>query len=151
TGFPEIMDGRVKTLHPSIHGGLLALRDKSNHAAAMREHRIEGIDLLVCNLYPFEAAVARGAGYDETIENIDVGGPAMIRAAAKNHDWVTVVVDPEDYARVLGELDEHNGATAGSLRRNLAEVAFARTAAYDAAVSNWLASQQDGNEPPRRR
>ena len=151
TGFPEIMDGRVKTLHPSIHGGLLALRDKSNHAAAMREHRIEGIDLLVCNLYPFEAAVARGAGYDETIENIDVGGPAMIRAAAKNHDWVTVVVDPEDYARVLGELDEHNGATAGSLRRNLAEVAFARTAAYDAAVSNWLASQQNDKEPPRRR
>src|SRR5262249_27924543 len=103
TGFPEIMDGRVKTLHPSIHGGLLAQREKPDHAAAMQAQNIEGIDLLVCNLYPFEAAVARGADFDETIENIDVGGPAMIRAAAKNHDWVTVVVDPDDYPRVLAE------------------------------------------------
>src|SRR5579863_9761489 len=98
TGFPEIMDGRVKTLHPKIHGGLLALRDKPDHAAAMKTHGIEGIDLLVCNLYPFEAAVARQAGFEETVENIDIGGPAMIRAASKNHDWVTVVVDPQDYS-----------------------------------------------------
>ena len=102
TGFPEIMDGRVKTLHPKIHGGLLALRDKPDHAEAMRTHGIEGIDLLVSNLYPFEATVASGADFDETIENIDIGGPAMIRAAAKNHDWVTVVVDPEDYAAGAG-------------------------------------------------
>src|SRR5690348_9881600 len=110
TGFPEIMDGRVKTLHPSIHGGLLALRDKADHADAMRHHGIEGIDLLACNLYPFEAAVARGAGFAKTIETIDVGGPAMIRAAAKNHHWVTVVVDPDDYARVLADIGEHDGA-----------------------------------------
>ena len=105
------MDGRVKTLHPKIHGGLLALRDKPDHAEAMRTHGIEGIDLLVSNLYPFEATVARGADFDETVENIDIGGPAMIRAAAKNHDWVTVVVDPEDYAAVLAELDANDGAT----------------------------------------
>jgi len=151
TGFPEIMDGRVKTLHPSIHGGLLALRDKADHAAAMRAHGIEGIDLLVSNLYPFEAAVARGAGFAETIENIDIGGPAMIRSAAKNHDWVTVVVDPEDYARVLADMREHGGATTAALRRELAPTAFARTAAYDAAVSNWFVSQDRGEEPPRRR
>ncbi|HEX9159665.1 MAG TPA: bifunctional phosphoribosylaminoimidazolecarboxamide formyltransferase/IMP cyclohydrolase [Rhizomicrobium sp.] len=151
TGFPEIMDGRVKTLHPSIHGGLLALRDKPDHAAAMAAHGIEGIDLLVCNLYPFEAAVARGASFAETIETIDVGGPAMIRAAAKNHDWLTVVVDPEDYARVLAELGDHDGATRLELRRELAQTAFARTAAYDAAVSNWLAFHDSSAEPPRRR
>jgi phosphoribosylaminoimidazolecarboxamide formyltransferase/IMP cyclohydrolase len=151
TGFPEIMDGRVKTLHPLIHGGLLALRDKADHAEAMRSHHIEGIDLLVCNLYPFEAAVARGAAFDETIENIDVGGPAMIRAAAKNHAWVTVVVDPEDYASVIAELDGNNGATTAGLRRRLAGIAFARTAAYDAAVSNWLALQHADKTPPRRR
>src|SRR6201996_4804918 len=103
TGFPEIMDGRVKTLHPKIHGGLLALRDKPDHAEAMRAHDIEGIDLLVSNLYPFEATVAKGAGFEETVENIDIGGPAMIRAAAKNHDWVTGIVDPEDYAAGLAE------------------------------------------------
>ena len=97
TGFPEIMDGRVKTLHPKIHGGFLALRDKADHAKAMKDLGIEGIDLLVSNLYPFEATVAKGANFDETIENIDIGGPAMIRAASKNHDWVTVVVDTEDY------------------------------------------------------
>src|SRR5204863_6950881 len=96
TGFPEMLDGRVKTLHPKIHGGLLGLRDKPDHADAMRAHGIEGIDLLVSNLYPFEETVAKNAGFEETIENIDIGGPAMIRAAAKNHDWVTVVVDPAD-------------------------------------------------------
>ena len=113
TGFPEIMDGRVKTLHPKIHGGLLGVRDK--HADAMREHGIEGIDLLVSNLYPFEATVAKGAGFDEIIENIDIGGPAMTRSAAKNHEWVTVVVDPEDYASVLAEIDtgrRHRGDAA---------------------------------------
>jgi phosphoribosylaminoimidazolecarboxamide formyltransferase/IMP cyclohydrolase len=154
TGFPEIMDGRVKTLHPKIHGGLLALRDKADHAEAMRVHGIEGIDLLVCNLYPFEATVARGADFDETIENIDIGGPAMIRAASKNHGFVTVVVDPEDYAVVLAELQSYDCATTEGLRRRLAQTAYARTAAYDAAVSNWLAEQlaKTGDaEPPRRR
>jgi phosphoribosylaminoimidazolecarboxamide formyltransferase / IMP cyclohydrolase len=154
TGFPEIMDGRVKTLHPKIHGGFLALRDKPDHAAAMTEHGIEGIDLLVSNLYPFETTVERGAGFDETIENIDIGGPAMIRAASKNHDWVTVVVDTEDYATVQSEMAANNGATTLSLRRKLAQIAYARTAAYDAAVSNWLAGElaKDGDPaPPRRR
>ena len=106
-----MMDGRVKTLHPKVHGGLLALRDKPDHAEAMRTHGIEGIDLLVCNLYPFEATVASGASFEDTIENIDIGGPAMTRSAAKNHDWVTVVVDVEDYAAVLAEMDANNGAT----------------------------------------
>jgi phosphoribosylaminoimidazolecarboxamide formyltransferase/IMP cyclohydrolase len=154
TGFPEIMDGRVKTLHPKIHGGLLALRDKPDHAAAMARHDIEGIDLLVVNLYPFEATVAKGADFAETIENIDIGGPAMIRAAAKNHEWLTVVVDPEDYVLVLHELDTQGGAVAARTRRRLAQTAYARTAAYDAAVSNWLAGElvKDGDaEPPRRR
>src|SRR5690242_6132596 len=154
TGFPEMMDGRVKTLHPKVHGGLLALRAKKEHAEAMKDHAIEGIDLLVSNLYPFEATVAKGAGYDETVENIDIGGPAMIRAASKNHDYVTVVVDPEDYADVLAELDTNNGATTLKLRRKLAQIAYARTSAYDAEVSGWLARElaKDGDkEPPRRR
>ena len=150
TGFPEIMDGRVKTLHPMVHGGLLALRDK--HADAMRSHGITGIDLLVSNLYPFEATVAKGAGFDEIIENIDVGGPAMIRAAAKNHDWVTVVVDPEDYPLVLSQLAD--GGVDATTRRKLAQIAFARTAAYDSAVSEWLAEQLaragDAGSPRRR-
>jgi phosphoribosylaminoimidazolecarboxamide formyltransferase / IMP cyclohydrolase len=149
TGFPEMMDGRVKTLHPIVHGGLLGLRDK--HAAAMKEHGIEGIDLLVCNLYPFEATVAKGAPFAEIIENIDIGGPAMTRSAAKNHDWVTVVVDVEDYAAVLAEMDANNGSTTLALRRKLAQIAYARTAAYDAAVSNWFATQLEGDAPPRRR
>ncbi|HWA30495.1 MAG TPA: bifunctional phosphoribosylaminoimidazolecarboxamide formyltransferase/IMP cyclohydrolase [Rhizomicrobium sp.] len=154
TKFPEMMDGRVKTLHPMVHGGLLSLRDKPDHAEAMRLHEIEGIDLLVCNLYPFEATVARGASFDETIENIDIGGPAMTRSAAKNHDWVTVVVDVEDYKAVLDEMAANNGATTQSLRRTLAQRAYARTAAYDAAVSSWFAGEleKDGvTEPPRRR
>jgi phosphoribosylaminoimidazolecarboxamide formyltransferase / IMP cyclohydrolase len=150
TGFPEIMDGRVKTLHPKIHGGLLGLRDK--HADAMREHKIEGIDLLVCNLYPFEATVAKkGVSFDDAIENIDIGGPAMIRAASKNHEWVAVVVDPEDYAVVLEEIAA--GGTTEKARRRLAQVAFARTAAYDAAVSGWFGHQlvlNDGAGFPRR-
>ena len=154
TCFPEIMDGRVKTLHPKIHGGLLALRDKPDHMEAMKKHGIEGIDLLVVNLYPFEATVARRAGFDETIENIDIGGPAMIRAASKNHDWVTVIVDPEDYAPVLAEMAAHGGATTAAMRRRLAQIAYARTGAYDAAVSSWLAGELEKSgekEPPRRR
>ena len=150
TGFPEIMDGRVKTLHPKIHGGLLGQRDR--HDAAMREHAIAGIDLLVCNLYPFEAVIAKGAAFEEAVENIDIGGPAMIRGAAKNHEWVTVVVDPEDYPLVLAEIAR--GGVDQATRSRLAQIAFARTAAYDSAVSEWLAAQlaptQDG-EPPRRR
>src|SRR3984885_8182889 len=147
TNFPEMMDGRVKTLHPNVHGGLLALRDKADHAAAMKAHGIEGIDLLVCNLYPFEATVARGADFETTIENIDIGGPAMTRSAAKNHDWVTVVVDVEDYKAVLDEMAAHDSATTLGLRRTLAQRAFARTAAYDAAVSNWFAGElaKDGD------
>src|ERR1700690_157314 len=154
TKFPEMMDGRVKTLHPMVHGGLLSLRDKPDHADAMREHGIAGIDLLVCNLYPFEATVARGADFETTIENIDIGGPAMTRSAAKNHDWVTVVVDVEDYQAVLDEMTVQNGATSLGLRRTLAQRAFARTAAYDAAVSGWFAGElaKDGETaPPRRR
>ena len=147
TGFPEIMDGRVKTLHPKIHGGLLGLRDK--HADAMREHDIAGIDLLVSNLYPFEETIAKGASFDQTIENIDIGGPAMIRAAAKNHEWVTVVVDPDDYVSVLNEIE--TGGTSDGLRRKLAQTAYARTAAYDAIISNWLATQLSDDAPPRRR
>jgi phosphoribosylaminoimidazolecarboxamide formyltransferase/IMP cyclohydrolase len=153
TQFPEMLDGRVKTLHPRIHGGLLGMRDNAAHAQAMREHGIEGIDLLVSNLYPFEATVAKGAGFEETIENIDVGGPAMIRAAAKNHEYVTVVVDPENYATVLAELDVNDGATTLALRRHLAQIAYGRTAAYDADVSNWLAGElaKDGDDLfPRR-
>jgi len=152
TEFPEIMDGRVKTLHPKVHGGILALRDA--HAEAMRTHGIEGIDLVICNLYPFEATVEKGASFDDTIENIDIGGPAMIRAAAKNHEWVAVVVDTEDYARLIAELDANGGATTPGLRRELAEIAYARTAAYDAAVSNWFAQQRahgGDKQPPRRR
>src|ERR1700704_4132504 len=153
TNFTEMMDGRVKTLHPNVHGGLLSLRDKPDHAASMKEHGIAGIDLLVCNLYPFEATVARGADFETTIENIDIGGPAMTRSAAKNHDWVTVVVDVEDYKAVLEEMTAQGGTTS-ALRQRLAQRAFARTAAYDAAVSNWFAGElakEGDTDPPRRR
>ena len=139
TGFPEMMDGRVKTLHPKVHGGLLAIRDNAQHAGAMRAHGIAPIDLLVVNLYPFESTVAKGADYDDCIENIDIGGPAMIRAAAKNHADVAVVVEAADYARVLDEMKQHGGATTLELRKQLAAKAYARTAAYDAAISNWFA------------
>ncbi len=149
TGFPEIMDGRVKTLHPVIHGGLLGRRDDDAHVAAMAEHGIGPIDLLVVNLYPFEETRARGAGYDETVENIDIGGPAMIRAASKNHDFVAVVVDVEDYATVLEDLDSHGGATSRALRQKLAGIAYGRTAAYDAAIAGWLAGET-GEAFPRR-
>ncbi|MAQ38648.1 MAG: bifunctional phosphoribosylaminoimidazolecarboxamide formyltransferase/inosine monophosphate cyclohydrolase, partial [Thioclava sp.] len=150
TGFPEMMDGRVKTLHPKVHGGLLALRDNEEHLAAMEAHQIEAIDLLVVNLYPFEETVAKGADYDTCIENIDIGGPAMIRAAAKNHAFVSTVVDVEDYAAVLEELDANDGATSYPFRQRLAQIAYARTAAYDAAVSTWMAGAI-GEQTPRRR
>ena len=150
TGFPEMMDGRVKTLHPAVHGGLLALRDDAGHVASMKEHGIEPIDLLVVNLYPFEATVAKGAPYDECVENIDIGGPAMIRAAAKNHAHVATIVDVDDYAALLAELDANGGATTEAFRRRMAQAAYARTAAYDAAVSTWMAGAI-GADTPRRR
>ena len=150
TGFPEMMDGRVKTLHPRVHGGLLAIRENADHDKSASDHAIEPIDLLVVNLYPFEETVAKGAEVDACIENIDVGGPAMIRGAAKNHDSVTVIVEAEDYARVLAEMSDHDGATTLALRRELAGKAFARTAAYDAAISNWFAGTFNGVTPTWR-
>ncbi|HEY0300363.1 MAG TPA: bifunctional phosphoribosylaminoimidazolecarboxamide formyltransferase/IMP cyclohydrolase, partial [Rhizomicrobium sp.] len=150
TGFPEMMDGRVKTLHPNVHGGLLAIRGNNEHAAAMKKHNIAPIDLLVVNLYPFEATVDKGAGFEECIENIDIGGPAMIRAAAKNHDDVAVVVDVADYGALLDELTANDGATTLYLRRRLAAKAYARTAAYDAAISNWFAAQNVTDTPDFR-
>jgi phosphoribosylaminoimidazolecarboxamide formyltransferase/IMP cyclohydrolase len=149
TGFPEIMDGRVKTLHPRIHGGLLARRDDAAHVAAMQAHGIAPIDLLVVNLYPFEATIARGADFATAIENIDIGGPAMIRAAAKNHDSVAVVVEAADYAALVAEMDAHGGATTAALRRRLAAAAYARTGAYDAAISRWFAAQNGDAWPTR--
>jgi phosphoribosylaminoimidazolecarboxamide formyltransferase / IMP cyclohydrolase len=140
TGFPGMMDGRVKTLHPKVHGGLLAIRDNATHQSAMAAHGIRPIDLLVVNLYPFEATVAKGADYESCIENIDIGGPAMIRAASKNHADVAVIVDADDYAPLLAELNAHNGATTLALRKRLAAKAYGRTAAYDAAISNWFAT-----------
>ncbi|MGY3236865.1 MULTISPECIES: bifunctional phosphoribosylaminoimidazolecarboxamide formyltransferase/IMP cyclohydrolase [unclassified Bradyrhizobium] len=150
TGFPEMMDGRVKTLHPKVHGGLLAIRDNKEHAEAMKAHGIAPIDLLVVNLYPFEATVDKGAGFEDCIENIDIGGPAMIRAAAKNHDDVAVVVEADDYKAVLDELAANNGATTLKLRRRLAAKAYARTAAYDAAISNWFNRQLEIEAPDFR-
>ena len=139
TGFPEMMDGRVKTLHPKVHGGLLAVRDNPEHAAAMAEHAIGAIDLVVVNLYPFEATVMKGAERDEVIENIDIGGPSMVRSAAKNHAYVTIVTDPADYAGLLAELEETGGATRYEFRKLMAARAFAATAAYDSMISQWFA------------
>ena len=150
TGFPEMMDGRVKTLHPAVHGGLLALRDNDAHVAAMDEHGIAPIDLLVVNLYPFEATVAASADYETCVENIDIGGPAMIRAAAKNHAFVNVVVDVEDYAALLAEMDAMEGQTSYAFRQRLAQTAYARTGAYDAAVSTWMADALDQPAPRRK-
>jgi len=149
TGFPEMMDGRVKTLHPVVHGGLLALRDDAGHVASMDAHGIGGIDLVVVNLYPFEETVAKGAEYAEVIENIDIGGPAMIRSGAKNHGFVSVIVDVEDYAPFIAELQANDGQTTYKLRQRLAQTAYARTAAYDTAVSTWMADAVGGT--PRRR
>ncbi len=139
TGFPEMMDGRVKTLHPAVHGGLLAVRDDPDHVAAMAAHGIGAIDLVVVNLYPFEATVARGAQRAQIIENIDIGGPAMVRSAAKNHAFVTIVTDPADYAALMSELDSNDRATTLALRTRMAAKAYAATAAYDAAIANWFA------------
>jgi phosphoribosylaminoimidazolecarboxamide formyltransferase / IMP cyclohydrolase len=150
TAVPEMMDGRVKTLHPKIHGGLLAVRGDEAHERALEEHAIPPIDLLVVNLYPFEQAVASGADVATCIETIDIGGPALIRAGAKNHASVTVITEPSDYARVLDEMAAHNGATTLALRKSLAARAFARTAAYDAAIANWFANV-DGEQNPQRR
>jgi phosphoribosylaminoimidazolecarboxamide formyltransferase / IMP cyclohydrolase len=150
TGSPEMMDGRVKTLHPKVHGGLLAIRGNKGHAAAMEKHHIKPIDLLVVNLYPFEATVAKGASFEDCIENIDIGGPAMIRAAAKNHADVTVVVEPADYEKVLGEMAQHGGMVSLELRKKLAAKAYARTAAYDAAISNWFADTLHDEAPDYR-
>jgi phosphoribosylaminoimidazolecarboxamide formyltransferase / IMP cyclohydrolase len=150
TGFPEMMDGRLKTLHPKVHGGLLAIRGHAEHERAAAAHGIAPIDLLVVNLYPFEATVAKGAPYEECVENIDIGGPAMIRAAAKNHAGVTVVVDPGDYPRVLTEMKANGGATTLALRRALAAKAYARTAVYDAAISGWFADQLGEKAPAWR-
>ena len=150
TGFPEIMDGRVKTLHPAIHGGILARRDDPGHRAALEAHGIAGIDLVAVNLYPFEEAVRDAAALDTCVETIDIGGPAMIRAAAKNHDDVTVVVQPSDYAAVTDEMAALGGATGLALRRRLAATAFARTAAYDAAIARRLAAEAEGETLPQR-
>ena len=139
TGFPEMMDGRVKTLHPKVHGGLLALRDNQEHVTAMAEHQIGPIDLVVVNLYPFEQTVAKGAERAEVIENIDIGGPSMVRSAAKNHGFVTIVTDPADYDALLDEMSANDGATSDAFRIRMAGKAYARTAAYDAAIASWFA------------
>jgi phosphoribosylaminoimidazolecarboxamide formyltransferase/IMP cyclohydrolase len=138
SGFPEIMDGRVKTLHPKIHGGILADRDVPAHLEAMQTHGIEGIDIVVLNLYPFEATVAKGAEYTEAVEQIDIGGPAMLRASAKNHKHVTIVTDPADYEKVMAEITANGGKTTFALRQQLAQKAFAKTSAYDGAIAAWL-------------
>lgn len=149
TGFPEMMDGRVKTLHPKVHGGLLALRDNAEHVAAMEAHDIGAIDLVVVNLYPFEATVAKGASREEIIENIDIGGPSMVRSAAKNHGFVTILTDPADYTALAGELDAHGGATSQAFRTRMAGKAYARTAAYDAAIASWFAfADPEGETTP---
>jgi phosphoribosylaminoimidazolecarboxamide formyltransferase/IMP cyclohydrolase len=150
TGFPEMMDGRLKTLHPKVHGGLLAIRDNPEHSAAAQAHTIAPIDLLVVNLYPFEDTVAKAAPFGECIENIDIGGPAMIRAAAKNHAAVTVVVDPRDYGKVLDEMQQNGGATTLTLRKALAAKAYARTAAYDAAIGDWFVQELGERAPAWR-
>ncbi|MFQ5775091.1 MAG: bifunctional phosphoribosylaminoimidazolecarboxamide formyltransferase/IMP cyclohydrolase [Kiloniellaceae bacterium] len=149
TGFPEIMDGRVKTLHPRIHGGILARRDLADHRAAMTEHGIAPIDLVAVNLYPFEAARASGADAPACIENIDIGGPALLRAAAKNHEFVTVVTEPADYAAVVEEMRVHGGATTPALRARLAAAAFAHTAAYDATIAAWMQERRGESLPAR--
>jgi phosphoribosylaminoimidazolecarboxamide formyltransferase/IMP cyclohydrolase len=150
TGFPEMMDGRLKTLHPKVHGGLLAVRDDVRHTADAKANDITPIDLLVVNLYPFEATVADGAAYAECIDNIDIGGPAMIRAAAKNHASVMVLVDPEDYGALLDDIARNGGATSLGLRKRMAAKAYARTAAYDAAISSWFADQLGERTPQWR-
>ncbi|MGB6428146.1 MAG: bifunctional phosphoribosylaminoimidazolecarboxamide formyltransferase/IMP cyclohydrolase, partial [Methyloceanibacter sp.] len=150
TQVPEMMDGRVKTLHPKIHGGLLAMRGDEAHEQALRDHDIPKIDLLAVTLYPFEDTVRGGADFETCIENIDIGGPALIRAAAKNHRSVTVVVDPADYGAVLAQMEQGGGATSPEFRGALAGKAFARTAAYDAAIATWFAGLRGDPTPARR-
>jgi phosphoribosylaminoimidazolecarboxamide formyltransferase/IMP cyclohydrolase len=148
TGFPEMMDGRVKTLHPKVHGGLLAIRDNAEHVAAMAEHGIGAIDLVVVNLYPFAQTVARGASREEVIENIDIGGPSMVRSAAKNHQDVAIVTDPGDYPALVAMLDEGGGATPLGFRKYLAAKAFAATAAYDSTIAQWFGFADQGETFP---
>ncbi len=149
TGFPEILDGRVKTLHPVVHGGLLGVRDNPEHLRVMREHNIAPIDLLVVNLYPFEATVASGVGFGECVEQIDIGGPALIRAAAKNHASVVVITDPADYPLLAAEMAANDGGSTATFRLALATKAFARTAAYDASIATWLQAQNGEAYPER--
>lgn len=149
TNFPEIMDGRVKTLHPKVHGGLLAVRDNKEHLQAMQLHGISEIDMVVVNLYPFEETVAKGADFAETIENIDIGGPSMIRSAAKNHKYVAVVTDPSDYVWLTQELKNADGHISAEHSQKLAAKAFARTASYDAAIANWFHAQTSQNLFPQ--
>jgi phosphoribosylaminoimidazolecarboxamide formyltransferase/IMP cyclohydrolase len=148
TGFPEMMDGRVKTLHPKVHGGLLGVRDNPEHAAAMKQHDIAPIDLVVVNLYPFLNTVMSGADRDTIIENVDIGGPSMVRSAAKNHAYVAIVTDPADYEALLSELDTNGGATSLELRKRLAAKAYALTAAYDSTISQWFAFADQGERWP---
>lgn len=150
TGFPEMMDGRLKTLHPKVHGGLLAIRGNDGHQRDAESHAIAPIDLLIVNLYPFEDTVAKGAEWDACVENIDIGGPAMIRGAAKNHVGVAVIVDTQDYAPLVAQLSEHAGATTLDFRKKLAAKAYARTATYDAAISSWFAAQLNDEAPAWR-
>ncbi|HEX9144967.1 MAG TPA: bifunctional phosphoribosylaminoimidazolecarboxamide formyltransferase/IMP cyclohydrolase, partial [Candidatus Binatia bacterium] len=149
TGFPEMMDGRVKTLHPKIHGGILALRDNPQHVAKMKEHGIVPIDLVVVNLYPFEATVARGAPFEEIVENIDIGGPSMVRAAAKNYTYVSAIVDPEDYEPIVAELKTNSGSLTAPTRFRLLRKAFQHTAHYDGAISNYFAFLDENKQPTR--
>jgi len=150
TGFPEIMDGRVKTLHPKVHGGILARRDDPAHKQAMTDNEIGEIDLVVVNLYPFSEVVKDGADYQKAIENIDIGGPAMVRAAAKNHEYVAIVTDPQDYQKVLDDMDAHDGATTFTTRKRLAANAYALTATYDSNIASWFSNEIDQDEFPRR-
>ena len=138
TGFPEIMDGRVKTLHPKVHGGILNIRDNADHQAAMKAHNIKHIDMIVVNLYPFKDVISRGCKFEEAIENIDIGGPSMIRAAAKNFKFVTVVVDPADYPNIIESIKTNNGETTEELRFYLAMKVFYLTADYDKAIYTYL-------------
>ncbi|MHA1560169.1 MAG: bifunctional phosphoribosylaminoimidazolecarboxamide formyltransferase/IMP cyclohydrolase, partial [Alphaproteobacteria bacterium] len=147
TGFPEMLDGRVKTLHPAVHGGILAVRGDPEHVAALDAHNIGPIDLVVVNLYPFEETVRSGAPASDIVENIDIGGPALIRAAAKNHAYVGVIVDPDDYELVIAALKANNISLPLAMRRDLAAKAFARTAAYDSAIANWFGAQELPAEP----
>jgi phosphoribosylaminoimidazolecarboxamide formyltransferase/IMP cyclohydrolase len=150
TGFPEMMDGRVKTLHPKVHGGLLGVRDNPEHAAAMDKHGIAPIDLVIVNLYPFLNTVMSGAGREIVIENIDIGGPSMVRSAAKNHGDVAVVTDPADYTALMAELDANDGSTTFEFRKKLAAKAFALTAEYDSTIAQWFAFADQGERWPEK-